>query len=260
MSIFRRDRAPEQWWVDALAHIAPANAKIPWLLLHWEPGETWCPVQRWLIREMDPAIQYCTHLEFYEGPNPRTQGRWVGTGEERRWKSSAMISERQWKLFRRYRCTSRRVWVVQGPNGGHPFELSQAERMWKKAVGLDDADTPAPGSLPYAEPDTRTFTRLAEYDKLTKWEQNITWDQRQETKNSAGLWVARDVNAEYRAFGKAMLDFFTDGVREAVDSVKKGTLGELYDNAPKTDAPRLDYEAIEEKFLSAAPISLEKAS
>ncbi len=56
-----------------------------------------------------------------------------------------------------------------------------------------------------------------------------------------------------------MLNFFSTGIREAVESVKRGTLGELYDQAPKTDSPPLDYEAIEEKFVNAAPVALEKA-
>jgi hypothetical protein len=257
--MFRREWEPKQWWVDELAHIAPPNAKIPWLLIHWEPGETWQPVQRWMIRELDPAIQYCTHLEFYEGPNPRTQGHWEGTGEQRRWKSSALISERQWQMYRRYRCTSRRVWVVQGPNGGHPFELSQAERMWKRAIGLSDADTPAPGALPYAEPDARTFERLAQYDKLQRWQQQITWDQRRETKTAAGLWVTRDLTDEYMRFGWEMLKFFSEGVKEAVDAVPKGTLRALYEQSPKHEGPGPDEEAIEERFVSAAPVTLAKA-
>ena len=148
--------------------------------------------------------------------------------------------------------------MVQGPNGGHPFELSQAERMFKRALGLDDADTPAPGALPYAEPDRRTWRRLSALDRLRRWQQTLTWDERRETKSAAGLWVARDVNAEYEKFGREMLAFFSEGVKEAVDSVPKGTLGALYDQAPKTDAPPLDYEAIEERFLTA-PITLEKA-
>jgi hypothetical protein len=252
-ALFVRD--PDPSWVAALAQIAPPNERIPWLLIHWEAGETWSPVGRWMIRELDPAVEYCDHLEFYEGPNPRTDGHWEGVGAQRRWRSHSLISERQWQLYRQYHCTSRRVWVVQGPNGGHPFALSQAERAFKRALGMSDADTPAPGSLPYAEPDQRTWRRLAEYDRLRTWEQRITWDERRETKTAAGLWVARDVTAEYERFGHAMLNFFSEGVREAVASVPRGTLTQLYDGAPKTDSPH-DEEAIERRFVEAAPVTL----
>jgi len=261
MFVWKRDPLPI--WVEELARIAPRSDRLPWLHLLWEPGETWAPVQRFEIRELDPCLDFCDIdilADYAEHPRSPSRGRWVQDAQGvRRWKSYGGPSLRQWELFQEFRCLSRRVWVVQGPNGGHPFELSQAERMFKRALGLDDADTPAPGSLPYAEPDRRTWRRVAELDRLRKWQSTLTWDERRETKTAAGLWVARDVNAEYERFGREMLRYFSDGVKEAVDSVPKGTLAELYGNAPKTDGPGHDEETIERRFVEAAPILLEKA-
>ena len=257
--MFRRNREPEPAWVEALAQIAPRNDQVPWALILWEPGETWDPVQRWMIREMDPALQYydAEEIAMYEGPSPRTMGHWEMNGAERYWKSSAPpgFSLRKWELYRQYKCISSRVWVVQGPNGGHPFAVSQAEEAFLKAMGLPGADTPRPGQLPYAEPDARTWRRLAEYDRLRKWESALTWNDRRETKTKAGLHVRRDLQTEYQQFGKAMLDFFTEGLKEAIDSVPRGTLEALYDAAPKTDE-KTDYEAIEQRFVEASPVSM----
>jgi hypothetical protein len=260
--MFVRSREPEASWVEALARIAPRNDQIPWLLIHWEPGETWDPVQRWIIREMDPALQYyeAEEVALYHGPSPRTMGHWEGEGRTRYWKSAAPpgFALRKWKLFQQYKCMSRRVWVVQGPDGGHPFELTQAEQAFLKAAGLPGADTPAPGELPYAEPDVRTWRRLAEYDRLRKWGNAMTWNDRREDKTQAGLILRRDINAEYAKFGKAMLDFFSEGLKEAIDSVPRGTLELLYDLAPKVEhgTKPEDYEAIEQRFVEASPVSL----
>lgn len=257
------EQEPEAWWVEELRRIAPPNDKLNWLLIHWEPGETWEPVQRWMIREMDPRhdrMSLNEHLEYETHPRSPERGRWIGEGVNRRWKSYGGPSLRQYELFHRYRCRSRRVWICQGPNGGHPFELSQAERAFKQALGLPEADTPAPGALPFSLPDRRTFRRLAELDRLRKWGEALTWDQRGESKTKAGLYVAKDLNEDYRKFGEQMFQFFGEGLKEAIDSVPKGTLREWYDNAPKHDGPAHDQEAIAEKFISASPVSLEKAS
>src|SRR3990172_7634092 len=107
-AIFVRHREPDPEWVAALAQIAPPNPRIPWLMMHWEPGETWEPVQRWMIREMDPDLEHTNALvlTMYQGPSPRKVGHWEGAGSTRRWHSDLPISKRQWDLFQRYRCTS----------------------------------------------------------------------------------------------------------------------------------------------------------
>ena len=252
-------REPNPAWVEALSHIAPRNPTIPWLHLFWEPGELYAPVQRWEIRELDPALQYydAEVLAAYEGPHPRPLGHWEGEGDTKRWKGECLVSLRQWELYQQFTCPSRRTWVIQGPNGGHPFELSQGERAFKRALGREDGDTPAPGSLPYADPDTRTWRRLAEYDRLRKWGRHLTeWSEQRETKTAAGLYVRRNIQEEYSKFGQAMLDFFSEGIKEAIDGVPKGTLGELYDNSPKSDGPPDDLEQIEQRFIEAAPVLL----
>lgn len=209
---------------------------------------------------MDPCLQFVDPelLAMYEGPSPRTLGHWVGEGDDRRWAGDSIISLRQWELFRQYRCTSSRVWVVQGPDGGHPFAVSQAEQAFLQALGLPGSDTPPPGQLPYAEPDSRTWQRLGEYDRLRKWEHQITWNERRENKTEAGLWVRRDLMDAYTKFGHAMLKFFGEGLKEAIDSVPRGTLEALYDATPKRsdELPPDDYEEIERRFVEAAPVNL----
>ena len=258
-------RVPNPSWVEALAQIAPRSDRLPWLHIFWEPGETWDPVQRWMIREMDPCLDYCdVEMLADYGVHPRSagRGRWIGAGtasDPRRWKSYGGPSIRQYELFQQFRCLSHRVWVVQGPDGGHPFELSHAERMFKRSLGMSDADTPAPGALPYADPDRRTWRRLGALDRLRKWSERLTWDERRETKSAAGLWVARDLTAEYTRLGREMLNFFSEGIKESIDAVPAGTLQALYDAAPKTDAPAHDEDEIERRFVEAAPVTLDQA-
>ena len=246
-------REPDPAWVRELAQIAAPNTRVSWLLIYWEPGDPWERLNRWMIREMDPRLEY-VHADLlaeYNGPSPRTDGQWILENGVRKWRGAGNLSLRQWELFQQYQCTSRRVWVCQGPDGGHPFEKSQAERMFLRAHGLPGEDTPRPGELPYSEPDARTWARLAAYDKMQRYRQN--WEARQTSARKAGLTVMKEWDEDYKQWGWQALKFYSEGIKEAIDGVPRGTLQALYDASPKRDGPPEDEERIERRFVESTP-------
>lgn len=257
--MFIHQREPEAAWQAACARIAPRAERVNWLLIHWEPGELWSAVQRWVIREMVPRLDTINPLQLsaYHGPHPRTIGYW----KDGRWYSESIVSKRQYDLFQEYTCHSRVVWVVQGPDGGHPRAYTHAEEQAAMARGLP-TEPPLLGSLPYAEPNQRTWSRLAELDKLRKWHQRFTigWDQRQMTQTAAGLYVMQDARADYEAWGEKMRAWFDDGIREALDGVSKTDWAKVADLAPVPQRSLTDAEraALDNQFLHSTALGADE--
>ena len=150
-------------WQKQLDAMVPRTEGASWLKLVWVAGETWEPVERWCVYQMMPravmlsASEFMRNIvEWLEGPNPRTMGRMVG-GEWDSW--APPISQLQWKLYQEHRCYGRKLWVVQGPHGGHKAEYNNLE---KKLMRLENVDwrPPVIGDLDFAEPNARTFELL----------------------------------------------------------------------------------------------------
>jgi len=173
--------------------------------------------------------------EALEGPDPRDEGKWRldrfgakyrDENGDPEWLSDAIISQKQWLLYKETGCYSQRFWIVQGAGGGHPIQYSVPEQSYLESTGREK-DAPAPGSLPYAEYDQRVFSRIAERDRLLRWKQALGWDQRAEEKNRAGLWVRRDRKAEEEKWAKAMVAYMDNQIEEAVSDVPRSMLPEF---------------------------------
>jgi hypothetical protein len=257
VTLFVHDREPRPEWQAECERIAPRSQTVNWALIHWEPGETWDPVQRWVIREMVPRLDAVNPIQVqaYGGPHPRS----IGTWKDGRWHSDSVLSKRQYDLYQQTRCHSRVVWVVQGDQGGHPRYFTHAEEQFARARQLP-TEPPPLGSLPYAEPDRRTWARLAELDKLRKWAHRFSadWTTRQETKTAAGLWVLRDGREDYEAWGRTMQQWFDEGIKEALDGVSRADWNMVRDLPPSRDESPSASEALDRQFLTSSALGAEE--
>lgn len=181
------DREPPAAWQAVLdaAHV-PGAAR---LVVAWEPGDRWQPVNRWMVWQ----LQAWEHVDDavkreLRGPSPRTNAelRYItatinGTNElrprvfggpcqlidRRTWALHREIADRTGELVR-----PRRLWVCQGDDGGHPFQISTEEQALRALQGKS-ADVPSAGDLPFAAFDARVLRALERYD-LWRWANRLS--------------------------------------------------------------------------------------
>lgn len=178
--IYHRDPRPE--WVARLRGITGENPALPSLVWHWEPGDVFhvggktidASIQRWFVYATWPdSMIRGDYLRQLQGPNPRSTGaynprlgRWAGS-------EANLITRSQWEIYRKHGCYAEPFWVMQGPNGGHKFAFTKWESRLAKLYG-GSGTAPLAGSLPYAEPDERTWAALGKADRMR--ESGQTWD------------------------------------------------------------------------------------
>jgi hypothetical protein len=252
--VYRRSREPDPLWQADLERLAPRSDRINWLKIHWFAGEPYAPVQRWEIREMIPRLDMIPDgfLEALRGPHPRTLGHYQPDDDipaPGRWISDSIVSTEQWDLFQQTNCFSQRCWIIQGDHGGHVWHLSDTEKDFLEQEGIE-GDVPNPGDLPYADYDRRVFAKLAEMDKLQTFDDAIGWDERQENKTQAGLYVLRDKHAMEIEFRKRLMKWLDTQIEAAIDDMPRGRLPgpsdiPAYARAETPDDP----EQIERDFI-----------
>ena len=164
-------------WQPELDALAPRTSfGFAHLRLVWEPGEAWCPVERWMIYEMHPAHRAPLGVfEELKGPSPRLFGRYdAALGRFVRAREFG-INMQQWRLYHDTGFWGRPIWVVQGRFGGHKRRWSDVEknlvRVHTEGCDLDafEVEPPLPGELDYAEPDLRTIAKLKGLDMVGRY-------------------------------------------------------------------------------------------
>lgn len=176
--LFLRHRTPDPSWQATLDQMTPPETResLSYYLIRWEPGETWSPIQRWVVWMMHPK----GHLPNWIHPDafathPRATGHmclegmctcaekagcWVGGPRECRG-----IDVGTWNLFRETGHYGQRYWVVQGTKGGHRRRYDEIEKAVAAATGMS-TEPPVMGSLPYADPDNRTWAAIRKTDRV----------------------------------------------------------------------------------------------
>lgn len=169
--------SPEPGWQEELDRVVPRTERGAWLKLVWDPGMPYEPVSRWVIYEMQGDLSRVNPrllAEFFRPP-PRQDGLWVPDTSvlgRRRWHSHSTISQMQYDLFHAHRAYPSKLWIVQGHGGGHKWALSTAEdRLFR--FRCEGQEWPAPGELPYANPDRRTFEMLAALDRFRQADRRL---------------------------------------------------------------------------------------
>ena len=178
------DRAPRPEWQAALdAQHVPGTARV---VIAWEPGDVWQPIHRWFLWQLQPwaLSQNDAVKRELRGPHPRSTGHYCapqsGCGCTNEWGvpthamawkggTTRLIDRQTWELHRRLERETgalvipRRLWVIQGASGGHPFQVSMSEQKLRRELG-QTPDVPSAGELPYAEFDPRVLVALERYD------------------------------------------------------------------------------------------------
>ena len=161
---------PEPSWLEAIERLAPRTEYgHDWLLLRWEPGDWWDPVERWMIYQMQPLQRVSRDtLQWLWGRNPRDFGRYDRVKQRFVSSYKGHISYQQWRIFQEHRAYARPFWVVQGGGGGHKRRYSDIEESILVARGLPP-EAPPPGVMAYAEPDNRTWSKIRDLDMVLRY-------------------------------------------------------------------------------------------
>ena len=232
-------------WQAELDRIAPPGGKLSWLYLYWEEGYDWEPVGRWMIGQVIPAQSIAPLIrEFLEGPNPADHGHFENDeyGHPRWVTDLPGVTRRQWHFFRETGNYLRPYWVVQGSHGGHRVQWSFAERRIIDMNG-GNPEPPAPGELPYAIPDKRTFEQIGERDMFRKYAYAIDFmensERRIEESERRGLEEMR----------RMLWDKMSGQVQGYADEMAFHMRG-LMDDAPRTDVQYdKELEKLEKSFI-----------
>lgn len=227
-------RDPDPAWQADLERLSPRTDDSHWLKIHWFAGWEYEPVQRWRIFEMVPAPYRGLPQEWLDdlqGLSPRDpkNGEWITEGfkvldegeKTKRWMSWSSVDFDQWTLFQETRCFAVPTWIIQGDKGGHRWRLSTAELGFLQDQGITDPELPLPGDLPYADYDQRTFTQLAEFDKLRKWNLTTNWDDRGMNKTVAGIWVRSERQTAEREYNTRLLAHLGAQIETAVSDMSR---------------------------------------
>jgi len=197
------------------------------------PGEPYEPVGRWVIYEIITQLRTVPpdFLADIRGPNPRTIGYWARDKGESfdRWHSDSLVSHVQWKLFQETGGFPNLTWIIQGDKGGHLYKLGPTEIGALKEIGCEDADTPLPGDLPYADYDQRVSGKLAARDRLRKWRRSMGWDERGMTKTEAGLLVRRERREVEMEYNMKTLEWLNGQIDDAMSDLSRANLPQVSD-------------------------------
>lgn len=223
-------------WQTQLDTLHPRAHDRSWLLLTWESGDPWSPVNRWIVWHMHPK-HFLDNQEDrkteLEGPSPRSTGHYCAVGycpceiKQNAWRDGAAFSIdlRTWEIYQQYGHYAQRWWIVQGNDGGHRYRLTTAEKRVNKLL-TNQYDTPAPGSLPYAPFDQRAYDKIigfGEWFNLHALRALV-----REHPEKAGEYES-EVN---KLLGALMLKWINEKAYETTHSLTRAEVNEALDQSP----------------------------
>jgi len=252
--VFRR--TPNPAWVAELAALTPRSDVHSWLHLAWEPGDPWPghAIERWVLWSVrPPAMIEPNVLRELHGPSPRSTGHYCGPTSvcycppHRRpdqWVGGAarLIDQREWALYREVGGYARRWWVVEGDGGGHLYRYTQSQSTLARLAGLP-GEPPVAGSLPYADPDQRTWDAVRAHDVLTRTRGKLL-------ERTVAEMDAEDRDEAIRVRG-ALADWMRRQSQETIEVGGSQWRRDLAAHrlASWREAPEPDYDADDEDFL-----------
>lgn len=179
------ERIPDPAWEEKLEELTPRSDRLSYLTVRWHPGSMraarefqgvtkrraeWVPVERWLIYNVVPDPTKYPPMLFapFRLSELNTEGFCRPVLDlDRRAMDSA-----QWAIYKETGRYAQPFWVVQGHRGGHKRNYTQVESRVSILNG-GPGDPPDMGALPYAEPDERTWEKLATLDLARMWTSSL---------------------------------------------------------------------------------------
>jgi hypothetical protein len=264
---FEYDRAVPEAWERSLWTIAPPSNFVSWLKITWWAGDVWEPVQRygiWQMRHPKFIKNRPDLIAELRGPSPRAAGHYCADGHCKcrmklnAWRCCAnrgsltckqakhphQIDYAQWKLFQETGHYGTRWWCIQGEHGGHRHRLTPIEAKVSR-LNKGPSDTPAPGDLPFAEYDQRTFHKVAQLDRVRMWKGVAEYAERNHATMDA------EEQAEATQARTALWHWLESQVKQTVDKIGRSGALALKEAAPRVlgkQAP-LNEDAIQEDFI-----------
>ena len=178
-ALFVWDREAPASFVKELAEATPHDDNLAEFRCVWEPGEPQAPIQRFTLWQMRPRGMtqrlIASRHPLVEGltePHPRRGARWDERAGHYRLAGgkSAKTDRLTWDLYNQTGMFGQRWWIIQGPNGGHRWNLNSTEkRILAEGSGGAVRDVPMPADLGYIDPDWRTIRHLLELQQVTLW-------------------------------------------------------------------------------------------
>jgi hypothetical protein len=170
---FEESRPVPPGWQEMLDREFNNRENLSRIIIRWESGDPWAPVERWNLWQLLPVHRAPDHIlrPMLEGPSPREFARWdANAGRMIRFKKGGpMISLAQWLAFREYdgRYIPIRYWTLQGDpeEGGHKVAYNRVEKMISKAKGGTGAP-PVNGDLDYIPFGEATMRKLRMIDRI----------------------------------------------------------------------------------------------
>lgn len=261
--LYRRDppvsRETLAEWQRQLNQAVPPTDKLSHLLIRWEPGDEWMPIQRWFLWQViDPAHHPIEPwiLQELKGPAPRSTGHPCFVGycacdvKKNRWVGGACryIDQATWDLYQERFLCGNRWWVIQGDKGGHRkrWEVGGLESTVSKMKGHGE-QPPLPGDLPYAPFDSRVI------EAVMKERDNFAFIRAIVSGAERKALLTAEEEAERQAMQKVLFERVSDQVDamwdEGVDLLPR-YFEEEYGRVPTGTRQTIDPERVDEQFLT----------
>lgn len=268
-TMFRYDPPVPAWrvaqWQRELDRVFQPADQISRLVIRWEAGDEWQPIQRWMIWQcQDPKHSPIPPFlrDALHGPHPRSTGHYCAPGlnskgqpwcacliKGNKWVKGANrhVDRQTWELYHDTGLYGRRWWTIQGTKGGHRFlwDTEELEAKLSQLMG-GPSQTPDPGDLPYAEFDYRVLEKIGRLDQVRTWTRTLEFAAR-----NADHLEAQQREDALKA-REALWKWIDWGIEEAWaegGSAFKQYLSDEYGRAkPGEDARDLDYEEVERVF------------
>lgn len=214
-------------WQPELDRLFPPNQSVSHLRLVWEPGDPWEHIGRWIIYVMVPfhRANELARISLL-GPHPRSRGRYDHVKRQFYPDPACFVTRTQWELFHETGYYGYPYWVCQGDRGGHRYNFTRIERIVSVMHGGPE-QPPAPGDLPYAEPDMRTIWKLAELDRMRAYRRMVDFALRR----------PEDLDAEEEEAARQ--------VREAIWRWLDTSITDAFEEFPRTTRLKAAEEAFE---------------
>lgn len=191
-ALFRLSVEPPAEWVARLNRLFPPHGRAAWYVAAWVPGLPEDPVQRYVVYQAVPAcalrddaieeIGWADAEVLPPGLKLNRAQTVLGTQVGLNFVAYGDLPSERLRVMRywsEHRAVLHPAWVVQGPNGGHPYDYTQTEQRLLRAAG-HDGKAPLIGELPYALLDERVLWRLTDIDALRRTATRAQLDEAQE--------------------------------------------------------------------------------